>query len=205
MFLKVKEISREKIAAVIILASLAILVLTMLSIRLLDIKVTNMELGHDGLYIVDTNKGTMYVSPNDILRIERTYTKSAITGVAVELDKIYTNKGFIYLSSLDPFADVGRQMMNSVDWYGLQTWNKDNVSTETVQPYGYAIGTNDKYIPLLFSLLALQRLSLSVGGLTLAVLIFPWRFREARVRHDNRVISTSDFYSGEEQFDAVAK
>ena len=111
-------VDRERIAGVIIFISLFVILLTMVGIRILDVKVSNIELVDSGLYTIITDYGPVNVSKDDILRIERTYTKAAITGAIVEQDRIYTTKGFIYFSSLDPFCNTGQQLINSVDFEG---------------------------------------------------------------------------------------
>jgi hypothetical protein len=162
-----------------------------MSIRLLDVKVSNIELVDQGLYTVITDNGPINVSQDDILRIERTYTKAAITGTPVELARIYTSKGFVYLSSLDPYYKTGLELINSVDFEGKpvwirsnkseateseQSWNQlHNINLRTVQPFSYAIGTPPKLASLVFSVLSLQYLALAIGGTALVILIFPLR------------------------------
>jgi hypothetical protein len=144
----------------------------------MDVKVVNIEVVDRGLYTIVTEKGNVNIHPENILRIERTYTQTQITGESMELDKIYTDKGFIYLASTDPFAKGGQELINSVDFDGLPTWERPNTTWQTVKPYGYSIGTPEKQIPFLFFLLSLQYFSLSLGGIALTILIFPLRLKE---------------------------
>jgi len=177
---------------VIIFICIVVITLSVLSIRFLDVKVTNIEFVESGLYTVTTDNGPTNISQDDILRIERTYTQVAITGTPVEQDRIYTSKGFIYISSLDPFYKKGLQLINSVDFEGnpvwirsnksqamesAQSWNlllKDNL--RTVQPFSYAIGTPSRIATLVFSALSLQYLALTIGGMALLILILPFRW-----------------------------
>ena len=103
MIIKEIQVDRERIAGIIIFFSLFVILLTMIGIRMLDVKVSNIEFVDGGLYTVVTDNGSVNISKDDILRIERTYTNAAITGTIVEQDRIYTTKGFIYFSSLDRF------------------------------------------------------------------------------------------------------
>lgn len=191
MVIRERQVDRECITGAIILICIFVIILSVVSIRFLDVNVSNIELVDRGLYTVVTDNGPINVSQDDILRIERTYTKAAITGTPVELDRIYTIKGFIYISSLDPFYKTGHQLINSVDFEGKPVWIRSNKSeaTEseqswnqllntnlrTVQPFSYAIGTPSKLVSLVFSVLSLQYLALALGGMALVVLIFPMR------------------------------
>ena len=191
MVIRERQVDRECITGAIILICIFVIILSVVSIRFLDVNVSNIELVDRGLYTVVTDNGPINVSQDDILRIERTYTKAAITGTPVELDRIYTIKGFIYISSLDPFYKTGHQLINSVDFEGKPVWIRSNKSeaTEseqswnqllntnlrTVQPFSYAIGTPSKLASLVFSVLSLQYLALALGGMALVVLIFPMR------------------------------
>ncbi len=196
---------REKITSKIILFCLLILASTMIGIHFLDVTIINMELVDRGLYSIVTTKGPVNITPSNIIRIERTYTKAAITGATVELDKIYTDKGFIYVSSLNSFAETGREIANSVDYYGLATWSRPNTTFRTIQPYTYAIGTPETYVPIIFLLLSLQYLSLSIGGISLFVLIFPIRWRESQYERISAILPESDLRTTEEHFEVVAK
>lgn len=204
-----KPLSRERIAGLIIYFCLALMILSIILIKVMDVRVVNVEAVDRGLYTVITENGSVNVTSDDVLRIERTYTKAAISGAPVELDKIYTKKGFIYAASTDPFYESTRQLINSVDFYGLTTWERDNVTWQSVQPYGYAIGTPDNQISFLFFLLSLQYFLLSVGGLTLAVLIFPLRWKEVLEEDEEKIIpqpnKSNEDYLTEEQLSAVAK
>jgi hypothetical protein len=175
----------------IITICIFVIILSVVIMRLLDVKVTNIELVDGGLYTVITDNGPINVSEDDILRIERTFPKVAITGTIVEQDRIYTTKGFIYITELDPFFNTGRKMINSVDFEGKPVWIRSdekeatesvesgnqrlNANLKTVQPFSYAIGTPPKLISLVFSVLSLQNLAIAVGGIALVILIFPLR------------------------------
>jgi len=186
-----KRVDRESITGAIILICIFVIMLSVVSIRFLDVKVSNIELVDRGLYTVITDNGPINVSQDDILRIERSYTKVAITGTSVELDRIYTIKGFIYITSLDPFYQTGRQLMKSVDsdWKPVwirsdkseateseQSWSQlVNTNQKTVQPFSYAIGTPSKFVSLVFLILSLQYIVLAIGGMALVILIFPMK------------------------------
>ncbi|MDD2233637.1 MAG: hypothetical protein PHZ11_07750 [Desulfitobacteriaceae bacterium] len=200
-----KLVGRERIKGTIIFVCLLILVFTIVGIRFLDVKITNIELVDQGLYNIVTSKGSVTVSPSNIIRIERTFTKAAITGVPIELDKIYTDKGFIYFSSSDQFAKVGQAIANSVDFYGLSTWARPNTTLQTVQPYAYAIGTPKSSIPVIFLLVFAQYLSLTIGGITLFTLISPISWRRNHTKASSTVAQESNFTSTEEEYGVVAK
>jgi ABC-type glycerol-3-phosphate transport system permease component len=172
----------------------------------LDVNIINIELVDQGLYNIVTSKGSVTITPSNIIRIERTYTKTAITGVPVELDKIFTDKGFIYFSSLDSYAETGRAIANSVDNYTLKTWSRPNTTLHTVQPYAYAIGTPKSNVTVIFLLVFAQYLSLTIGGITLFILISPIGWRNNYYQTINTTVAQeSDFRTTEEQLGAVAK
>jgi hypothetical protein len=202
---QIKSIGRERLSGITIMLSLILVIFTLIGINSLDVKVLNIELVDRELYTVVTEKGNVNIHPADILRIERTYTKAPLTGATIELDKIYTEKGFIYLSSADSFAELGRKLMNSVDFFGLPTWERTNTNWETVKPYSYSIGTPSKQIPLIFLLLSLQYIALSLGGFALTVLIFPIRFKEPIVSNTVTVSPQEQEYVNDDQYSAVAK
>ena len=210
------QIDRERISGIIIFISLFVILFSTAGVRFLDVKVKNIELIDRGLYSIITDNGPVNIGQDDILRIERTYTKAAITGAPVELDKIYTTRGFIYISSLDPFYKMGNQLINSVDFEGKPIWiyngsssdvsfaQKQKANLEVVQPFSYAIGTSSKLISIVFSILSLQYLSLAIGGLALMVLIFPLRL-EPPLHNQSLTQQDPESSSDEEQLDAVAK
>lgn len=191
MVIRDRQVDRECIMGAIIIICIFVIILSVVIMRLLDVKVTNIELVDGGLYTVITDNGPINVSEDEILRIERTYPKVAITGTIVEQDRIYTTKGFIYITGLDPFYNTGRNMINSVDFEGKPVWIRSdekeatesvesgdqrlNTNLRTVQPFSYAIGTPPKLISLVFSVLSLQNLAIAVGGMALVILIFPLR------------------------------
>jgi len=182
--------------------------------------VSNVELVDGGLYTIITDYGPVNVTQDDILRIERTYTKAAITGIPVELDRIFTTKGFIYISSLDPFYKTGHQLINSVDFQGNSVWvrasNSETTGSEktqiqlqnsnlrTIQPLSYAIGTPSKLTSLVFSILFIQNLALAVGGIALLILIFPLRL-ETPTPTRPFVQQDPEYCPAEEPVGAVAK
>ena len=204
---QLKSLSRERLASIIIIFNLLLVILTLMAVNILDVKVLNIELVDRGLYTAVTEKGNINIHPDNILRIEKTYTKAPLTGAQVELDKIYTDKGFIYLSSEDPFYEIGKKLMNSVDDYKHDTWEKPNTNWQTVRPYSYSIGTPEKQIPFLFFLLSLQYVALSLGGLGLAVLIFPFRFEDQfEVQPSISAFTQPEQdFAKEEKYNAIAK
>ena len=220
MVIRERKVDRERITGTIILICIFVIILSVASVRFLDVNVSNIELVDRGLYTVITDNGPINVSPGDILRIERTYTKVAITGAPVELDRIYTIKGFIYISSLDPFYKTGHQLINAVDFLGkpvwirsdksettesVQSWNKLlNTNLRTVQPFSYAIGTPSKLVSLVFSILNLQYLALAIGGIALMILIFPMRL-EPPMLAQPFIQEDQEYSSSEEGIGAVAK
>ncbi|MGE4272843.1 MAG: hypothetical protein ACRKFN_07835 [Desulfitobacterium sp.] len=175
---QVSKLGREKLSSLVILFSLLFTMLTSIGVNLLDVKILNIELIDRELFSVITEKGNVNIHPDDILRIERSFTKVSLTGETVELDKIYTDKGFIYLSSQAPYAKTGQEIINSVDYYGFLKWERAGVDLESINKLGYSIGTPANHVPILFSLISLQYAALSVGGMALIVLVFPLRFGE---------------------------
>lgn len=220
MVIRTRKIDREFITGAVILISILVIILSVVSIRVLDVKVSNIELVDRGLYTVITDNGPINITQDDILRIERTYTKAAITGIPVELDRIYTIKGFIYISSLDSFYKTGHQLINSVDFEGKPVWIRPSItdSTEsgqsmnqllntnlsTVQPFSYAIGTPSKLAALVFSVLSLQYFALAIGGMALAILIFPLR-SVTHIPAQPFMKEDQEYGSAEEVIGAVAK
>lgn len=217
MLIKERNLDRERIAGAIIIITLLVILLSMIAIWLMDVKVSNIELVDRGLYTVITDNGPINVGEEDILRIERTYAKAAITGTPVEIDKVYTTKGFIYFSSLDPFYKTGHMLINSVDFEGKPIWilanssgsdvtldQRINANLRLIQPFSYAIGTSSKLAIVIFSILSLQYLAFSLGGIALLILIFPLRLGRKSPDH-RRALSDMDFCLDEEQIDAVAK
>ena len=217
MLIQGRKIDRERIAGAVILICLCIILKSMIIMWLLDVKVTNIELVDRGLYTIITDKGPINVGKEDILRIERTFTKAAITGTSVELDKIYTNKGFIYISSLDPFYKNGKQLMNSVDIDENPVWihsynsgsdikldQRQSANLKLVKPFNYAIGTSPNRVTIITYILSLQYIALSIGGMALLILIFPLRL--GAKGHDPELMQQDiEFCSEEDQIDAVAK
>lgn len=202
---QINSIERERLSGMAIVLSLILVIFTLIGVNWVDVKVVNMELVDRGLYTIMTEKGNVNIQPDNILRIERTYTKAPLTGAPVELDKIYTDKGFIYLSSADSYAEIGRELMNSVDYYGLPTWERPNTNWQTVRPYSYSIGIPPKQIPFLFFFLSLQYATLSLGGIALIVLIFPLRLRKEVQHSKSQFTQQEQDYVNEEQFNSVAK
>ena len=211
--IKDRYVDREFIMGAIIFICIVVITLSVMSIRFLDVKVSNIEFADRGLYTVTTDNGPINVSQNDILRIERTYTKVAITGTPVEQDRIYTSHGFIYISSLDPFYKTGLQLINSVDFDGKPVWirTSKNHATEseeswdqllktnlrTVQPFSYAIGTPFKIASFIFTALSLQYIALGIGGMALVILIFPLKWRAP--------IPTQPYVQEDQEYNASSK
>lgn len=187
------KFGRERLSSLIIIFCLFLTVLTSIGVNYLDVKVLNIELIDRELYTVITGKGNVNIHPDDVLRIERTYAKEAFTGEPVELDKIYTDKGFIYLSSQTPYAELGQKLMNTVDYYGFPLWERSGVDWNSLKKYSYAVGTPAQQVPLLFFLISLQYAVLTIGGIALIVLVFPLRLGEEEWE------SSSAFAQGEEE------
>jgi hypothetical protein len=156
------KLNREHLTSMVIFFCIGVTILSSIGINLLDVKVQNMEYIDRGLYSVITEKGNVNIHAEDIMRIERTYTKDAFSGEVIELDKIYTDKGFIYLSSQAHYADIGRKMMNSVDYYGLPLWEREDIEWDNLKKYSYSIGTPVHHVPILFFFISLQYAALSV-------------------------------------------
>lgn len=202
---QLKTSSREELMGRIILGSIIAVIITLIGINLLNVKVVNIEAIDRGLYTIVTEKGNVNIQSENILRVERTYSKEAFTGEPIELDKIYTDKGFIYVSSSDSFAEVGRDIINSVDFYGLPTWERADTDWQTVKPYSYSIGTPEGQVPLLFFLISLQYIALTVGGIALTLLIFPHRLNESASVPSRAVNQQEQESLSEETYNAVAK
>lgn len=215
-----QRMDRERIAGVVIFTSLFIILLSMIGINILNVRVQNIELVDNNLYTIVTENGPVNVDNNDILRIERTYAKAAITGAPVEMDRIFTTKGFIYFSSLDPFYKIGAQLMDSVDSFGKSVWinlktkgttqtnwtqnQLQNANIRLIQPYNYAIGTPSNLIPLVSSVIFLQYLALAVGGTALFILIFPLRLGTPAPAH-SFLQQDSEIRHEDEKYGVVAK
>lgn len=220
MIIKDLQIHRERIAGVVIFISLFVILLSMVGIRLLDVKVLNVEPVDRDLYTIVTDYGPVNVSKDDVLRIERTYSNAAITGTTVEQDRIYTTKGFIYISSLDPFIKTGTQFINSFDFEkGNPVWIRSynspreslksptqrmNENLKAVQPFRYAIGTPSKHSSILFFVISLQYLALAIGGIALIVLVFPLRL-EGPMPVRSLMQEDPEYCSAEDALGAVAK
>ncbi|SHN84324.1 hypothetical protein [Desulfitobacterium chlororespirans] len=187
------KLGRERLSSLIIIFCLFLTVLTSIGVNYLDVKVLNIELIDRELYTVITEKGNVNIHPDNVLRIERTYTKEAFTGEPVELDKIYTDKGFVYLSSQAPYAELGKKLMDTVDYYGLPLWERSGLDWNSLKKYSYAVGTPAQQVPLLFFLISLQYAVLTIGGIALIVLVFPLRLGEEEWE------SSSAFAQGEEE------
>lgn len=211
---------RECISGAVILICIFVIILSVLSIRLLDVKVINIELVDRGLYTVITSKGPINVSQDDILRIERTYSKVALTGKIVEQDKIYTTKGFIHVSELDSFYNTGLHLINSVNFEGKEIWFKSdkNEATgsaqsrnqlmqsnlKTIQPFCYAIGTPPNLVSLVFFVLFLQYLAIGVCGIALVIFIFPLRY-VSPISAQPFVQEDQEYSPSEEAINIIAK
>ncbi|MHB1405194.1 MAG: hypothetical protein ACYCV0_06350 [Desulfitobacteriaceae bacterium] len=200
-----KGIRLELLAGRVIYFCLGLLAISVLGLRLIDVEVKNIELVDRGLYTVITEKGPVNVGPEDVLRIERTYTKAAVTGSPVELDKIYTKQGFIYTSSSDPLFKNAQILINSVDYYGLNVWQHPNVNLKSIQPYAYAIGTPEHFVPLVFFLLSVQTYSFTIGAISLLILIFPVRFKVKKAIAVKSRRLNSEYQGGEEKLEVLAK
>ncbi|AHF06913.1 hypothetical protein [Desulfitobacterium metallireducens] len=203
-----KPYGREQIAALIIYCCIALTLFSVIGVRALEVQAINIEAVDRALYTVITQKGPVNVESNDVLRIERTYTKAAVTGAPVEIDKIYTTKGFIYSSSTDYYYENTRQLINSVDFDGLAMWERENTTWQSVQPYAYAIGTPKSLIPWLFFLLSIQYYMLSIGGLALIILTFPLPWKELKEENRDKRLSKQpqeQDFSSEEQLSSAAK
>lgn len=203
-----KPFGREQIAALIIFSCIALTLLSVIGVRALEVKVINVEAVDRSLYSVITQKGPVNIESNDVLRIERTYTKAAVTGKTIEIDKIYTTKGFIYSSSTDSYYENTRQLINSVDFNGLAIWERENITWESVQAYAYAIGTPKAQIPLLYFMLSLEYYLLSIGGLALVILTFPLPWKEIKEENKDKRLSKQSQeqdFSSEEQLSSAAK
>lgn len=215
MLLKKGPIDRELVSGAIIFICLFGILLSMAGIKFFDVKVTNIELIDRGLYSVITENGPVNIAENDIMRIETTYAKTAITGSPVEFYKIYTTKGFVYTSSTDPYFSITKQLVNSVDFAnkdketqpakGSDIFNQSvNGSLKLVQPFSYAIGSSVKAAGIVSSILSIQYLLLALGGLALMVLIFPLRL-ETSFPERAVLIPESEYYAEDEKFDVLAK
>jgi len=193
------KLGRERLSSLVILFCLTLTILTSIGVNYLDVKVLNIELIDRELYSIITEKGNVNIHPDDILRIERTYTKEAFTGEPVELDKIYTDKGFVFLSSQARYAESGKKLMNSVDYYGLPLWERSGVDWKSLKKYSYAVGTPAQQVPILFFLISLQYAALSIGGIALLILIFPLRLEEEDWENSSSFVQEEQELIQEEQ------
>lgn len=174
---KLKSVNREQICGFILIVGLSVLFLNVIGIRFLNVSVKNIKADGKGLFSIITDKGTVNISSGDIIRIVKTYTKEGIAGTPVELDKIYTNKGFAYFSSTNTYAKAGRQLVNSVDFTGQNTWSLPGESPAAnlalAKSYNYVIDTPGHFIPVLSFLLNLEHYLLAIMAVALLLLIVP--------------------------------
>lgn len=172
-----KNYEREQICGLIIVIGMTLLFLSVLGIRFFNVSVINIEHNHKGLYDIITEKEIHTISSTDVLRIERTYTKTALSGKKVELYKIFTKKGFIYLSSLDSFARTGRQLIETFELNEKNIWFLPGSSLQEnqslIKNYDYAIGTPKSHIPILKFMRMFQNFILIFMAFTLLILIIP--------------------------------
>lgn len=184
MLISNKNLDREHISGLIIIIGIITIFASVIGIRLIGVNLTNIETVDRNTYTVFTEKGSYTILSSDILRIERTYTKTAITGVSMELDKIYTTKGFIYMSAQDSFGQAGKQMIDSVDFYGNQVWFPQNTTSadnlKLIKTYNYALGTPEFMIPILSLLLIVKNIAFLAVAIALLILIFPFHMRMAK-------------------------
>ncbi len=218
--IKDRQLDRECIAGMVILICILVIILSVVSLRFLDVKVSNIELVDRGLFTVITDRGPVNISHDDVLRIERSYTKVAITGTPVEMVRISTVKGFIFMSSLDKYYKTGQQLMNSVDYEGKPVWIRSSKSEATeseqswnqllnsnyksVQQYSYAIGTPSKLASVVFFVLSLQYLALAIAGVALIIFIFPLRLVTTTPTQPF-IQEDQEYSASEEVIGAVAK
>lgn len=198
------KLGREQLSSLVILFCLILTILTSVGVNFLDVKVLNIELIDRELYSIITEKGNVNIHPDDILRIERSYTKESLTGESVELDKIYTDKGFIYLSSQAFYAETGQKLMNSVDYFGLPLWERSGVDWQSIKKYGYSVGTPPNQVPVLFFLISLQYVALSIGGIALTVLVFPLRLGEEEWENTSKQSQEDQEILQEEILESIA-
>ncbi len=218
MLNKERQFDRERMAGAMIIVSLLVIFLSMVGIRLLNVKVSNIELVDGDLYTVITDQGPVNINKSDILRIETTNTKASITGTPVELDKIYTTKGFVYFSSADPFYRVGEKIIQSVKNTDKPVWipadkkpisdatpdELQNANLRLIQPFSYAIGTPPNKIPFVFTLLTIQHLAFAFGGIALFVLVFPLRINSVKY-NSPATQQDPEFCAADDHIGAVAK
>ncbi|MDR3270822.1 MAG: hypothetical protein LBT32_04850 [Peptococcaceae bacterium] len=177
-FFKARE--REQICARAIVVSIICLLVCVLGVRGMTVDVLDMYfINESSAYVVVTEKETVRIKSTDVLRIERSYAKTVFTGNPIEMDKIYTQKGFIYLSSADTFAETGRQLIDAVDTdpTGETVWIPPKMTldenAQLARSLDYAIGTPKHYIPLIHLFIQIQVFIFFILILALFFLIFP--------------------------------
>jgi len=167
------KLEKEKLAGNVILGCLVLLVITAALNYLLQVKVINIEYVDRNLYTVITTKGAINLLPDDILRIESSVHKTALFRKANELNRIYTNKGFLVISTFDNYSVTGRKLINEIGPLSTPVWEREDTDPVRITSYRYAIGTPPQLIPLMKFLAEFQRIILIIGGLTLFLLVCP--------------------------------
>lgn len=165
--------NREKVAGLTVLACISIIILTVVGLALLDVKIYNIEVVDRDLYVIVTDNGNVNISPDDILRFERSYSHTSGVKNQIEINKIYTNVGFIYLSSIDAFFSKGQQMSSIINMNHSLAWTRPNTTKTLLKSKSYAIGTPASWIPVVQSLVTIQNSALLICNISLLVLIFP--------------------------------
>lgn len=175
--LRVQRFNRELAAGGLIVVCLAVTLLSSVVVSMLTVKVTSVTATEDFHYVVKVNNLEFDLVPGDVLRIERTPAKKALTGQEIEILKVFTTKGFIYATPDDSFYDGTRKLAGAADWESRLTWMKQPSETtlKEVRKKSYSIGTPTDNQVVLFVFLGMQNLALLIAGFTLVFLIFPLR------------------------------
>jgi hypothetical protein len=180
---RIHKTNKEILTAIMILLCALIVLICSGTLHFLNVKVTSIAAREDFHYIVKVQEKTFDLVPGDVLRIERTPAKKAITGEEIEILKIYTTHGFIYARPENSYYEGARKLANSADWESLPIFTKnkgfaDEVKLDQIRGVSYAIGTPVKYQAILFAVLGLQNLTMFTAGAGILLLIFPLRLEK---------------------------
>ncbi|MDA8441854.1 MAG: hypothetical protein M0Z55_05710 [Peptococcaceae bacterium] len=179
--------NRESILGALVVGFVLLALLCSVVIAGLTVNVANITASNDFHYVVQANGKSYNLVPSDILRVDRSSTKQGFAGQQIDMLKIYTTHGFIFASTKDSYYQAALKMVNSVDFYGLQTYVQPGVTLDEVQDESYAIGTSVTARSVVFALIGIQNLIVVAVAFTLLILIFP--LRPEKEQESARVIS----------------
>ena len=81
---------------------------------------------------------------------------------------------------------------------------RQSTNLKLVKSFNYAIGTSSNRVTIISSILSMQYIAISIGGVALLILIFPLRLSANRLKQP-LLQQDIEFCSEEDQIDMVAK